>query len=53
MLRLLPLQKNMEFYKLSLPNGIVNNIIDYSLDEEDVCRTCRNWRYYQEAIECN
>ena len=43
----------MELYKLNLPNGIVNNIIDYSLGKENLCKICRNWRYYQEAIECN
>ena len=46
-------KENMELYKLNLPNGIVNNIIDYSLDEENICRTCRRWRYYQDAIEYN
>ena len=33
-------KENMELYKLNLPNGTVNNIIDYFLDE-DVCRTCQ------------
>ena len=46
-------KENMELYKLNLPNGIVNNIIDYSLGKENLCKICRNWRYYQEAIECN
>ena len=44
-------KENMELYKLNLPNGIVNNIIDYSLDEENICRTCRRWRRYQNIIE--
>ena len=43
-------KENMELYKLNLPNGIVNNIIDYSFDEEDVCRTCRRWRRYQNIV---
>ena len=38
---------------MNLPNGIVNNIIDYSLGKENLCKTCRNWRYYQELIKCN
>ena len=46
-------KENMELYKLNLPNGIVNHIIDYSLGKENLCKICRNWRYYQEAIECN
>ena len=44
-------KENMELYKLNLPNGIINNIIDYSMDEEDVCRTCRRWRRYQNIME--
>ena len=29
----------MELYKLSLPNEIVNNFINYSMDgEEDICK---------------
>ena len=43
----------MELYKLNLPNGIVNNIIDYSLGKENICSTCKIWRYYQDAIEYN
>ena len=35
-------KENMELYKLNLPNGIVNNIIDYSLGKENICRTCKN-----------
>ena len=43
MLRLLPLQKdNMELYKLNLPNGIVNNIVDYALGEEMYVDLVRN-----------
>ena len=45
-------KENMELYKLNLPNEIVNNIINYSMDEEDLCKICRNWRYYQELIRC-
>ena len=46
-------KENMGLYKLNLPNGIVNNIIDYSLGKENLCKICRNWRYYQELIKCN
>ena len=28
-------EENMELYNLNLPNGIVNNIIDYSLGKEN------------------
>ena len=35
-------KENMELYKLNLPNEIVNNIINYSMDEEDLCKICRN-----------
>ena len=42
----------MEMYKLNLPNGIINNIIDYALGKEDLCNICRNWRFYQELIKC-
>ena len=45
-------KENMELYKLNLPNEIVNNIINYSMYEEDLCKICRNWRYYQELIRC-
>ena len=41
----------MELYKLNLFNEIINNIIDYALGEEDVCRTCRRWRRYQNIME--
>ena len=37
---------------MDLLNGIVNNIIDYSLDEEDVCRTFQEWRDTQAIIKC-
>ena len=33
-------KENMELYKLSLPNEIVNNIINYSMDEKDECENC-------------
>ena len=46
-------EENMELYKLNLPNGIANNIVDYSLGKENICRTCKKWRYYQDAIEYN
>ena len=42
----------MELYKLNLPNGIVNNIINYSMDEEDECENCINWRDNQSIINC-
>ena len=43
----------MELYKLNLPNGIVNNIMKYSLGKENICENCKTWRYYQDAIEYN
>ena len=46
-------KKSMELYKLNLPNGIVNNIFNYSMDEEDICKICRNWKYNQELIKCH
>ena len=46
-------KENMELYKLNLPNGIVNNIIDYSMDEEDICENCKTWRDNQELIRCH
>ena len=46
-------KENTELYKSNLPNGIANNITDYSLGKENICRTCGKWRYYQEAIEYN
>ena len=41
-------KENMELYKLNLPHGIVNHIIDYSMDEEDECEICQEWRDNQE-----
>ena len=35
---------------MNLPNGIVNNIIDYALGEEDECKICQEWRNNQELI---
>ena len=46
-------KENMELYKLNLPNGTVNNIIGYALDEEHVCRTCTNSRCNRELIRCH
>ena len=43
-------KENMELYKLNLPNGIVNHIIDYALGEEDECKICQEWRNNQELI---
>ena len=37
---------------MNLPNGIVNNTIDSALGEEDVCRTCQEWRDTQAIIKC-
>ena len=46
-------KENMELYKLSLPNEIVNNIINYSMDgEEDICKSCKTWRDNQFLIKC-
>ena len=46
-------KENMELYKLSLPNEIVNNIIYYSMDgEEDICKNCKTWRDNQFLIKC-
>ena len=46
-------KENMELYKLSLPNEIVNNIINYSMDgEEDICKNCKTWRDNQFLIKC-
>ena len=39
-------KENMELYKLNLPNGAVNNIIEYNCDEEE-CNYCYNWKCYQ------
>ena len=36
-----------------LPNEIVNNIINYSMDgEEDICKNCKTWRDNQFLIKC-
>ena len=43
----------MELYKLNLPNKILNNIINYSMDEEDECTICQEWRDNQELIRCH
>ena len=46
-------KENMELYKLNLPNEIVNNIINYSMDgEEDICTNCKTWRDNQFLIKC-
>ena len=45
-------KENMELYKLNLPNGIINNIIDYSMGEEDLCENCKTWRDNQAIIKC-
>ena len=45
-------KENMELYKLNIPNGIVNNIINYSMDEEDECENCINWRDNKTLIGC-
>ena len=46
-------KENMELYKLSLPNEIVNNIINYSMDgEEVICKNCKTWRDNQFLIKC-
>ena len=42
-------QENMELYPLNLPNEIVHDIINYSMDEEDICK---NWRDNQLLIKC-
>ena len=46
-------KENMELYKLNLPNKILNNIINYSMDEEDECTICQEWRENQELIRCH
>ena len=45
-------KENMELYKLNLPNEIMNNIINYSMDEEDECKICQEWRDNQTLIKC-
>ena len=34
------------------PNEIVNNIINYSMDEKDECENCQEWRDNQFLIKC-
>ena len=34
-------KENMELYKFNVPNEIVNNSINYSMDEEDICENCK------------
>ena len=41
-------KENLELYKMNLPNGIVNKIIDYALGKEDECKICQEWRHNQE-----
>ena len=45
-------KENMELYKLNLPNEIVNNIINYSMDEKVECENCQEWRDNQFLIKC-
>ena len=45
-------KENMELYKLNLPNEIVNEISNYSMDEKDECENCKNWRDKQFLIKC-
>ena len=45
-------KENMELYKLNLPIEIVNIIINYSMDEEDICENCKTWRDNQAIINC-
>ena len=45
-------KENMELNKLNLPNGIINNIIDDALGEEDLCKNCKTWRDNQAIISC-
>ena len=40
----------MKLYKLNLPNGIVNSIIEYNCDDEE-CDYCYIWRYNQKTID--
>ena len=38
---------------MNLPNGTINNIINYSMDgEEDICKNCKTWRDNQFLIKC-
>ena len=43
-------KENMELYKLNLPNGTVNNIIEYNCDDDE-CDYCSIWRYVQDIIK--
>ena len=42
----------MELYKLNLPNEIVKNIINYSMDEKIECENCQEWRDNQFLFKC-
>ena len=42
-------KQNMELYKLNLPNGVVNNIIEYNCDDEE-CIYCFCWRFDKKVI---
>ena len=44
-------KEKMELYKLNLPNGIINNIVNYALGKEYLCKICRNWRFHQQIVE--
>ena len=37
---------------MNLPNEIVNNINNYSMDEKDECENCQEWRDNQFLIKC-
>ena len=41
----------MELYKLNLPNGVVNNIIEQNYDEEE-CDYCCIWKCNKEMFNC-
>ena len=45
-------KEHMELYKLNLLIEIVNIIINYSMDEEDICENCKTWRNNQAIINC-
>ena len=42
-------KENMELYELDLPNGVVNDIIEYNCDEEE-CNYCSLWRCNKNII---
>ena len=46
-------KENMGVCELRLPNGVVNNIIDYALGKEAECEDCQEWRANQELIKCH